>query len=167
MDKLIIRAAEMRDCEQLTAMANLPLYRHGTLRMPFQTVEWMRKRLEASSPGLTNIVAELDGTIVGTASLQRLDGRRQHAATLGMGVHDDFQGKGIGRALMAALLDVADNWLAVPRIELVVNADNLAAIRLYEKAGFEREGLFRGYAFRAGQYVDAIPMARIRAAGAV
>ncbi|WP_240989281.1 GNAT family N-acetyltransferase [Salipiger mangrovisoli] len=127
MGKLIIRAAEMRDCVQLVAMANLPGYRHGTLRTPFQSVEWMRKRLESSPPGLTSIVAELDGVVVGNAALHRLDGRRQHVGTLGMGVHDDHRGKRIGTALMAALVDAADNWLAIGRIELVVNADNAAA----------------------------------------
>lgn len=100
---------------------------------------------------------------MGKANLQQFDGRRQHVGTIGIGVHDDFQGKGIGSTLLAALVDAADNWLALTRVELVVNADNLAAIRLYEKAGFEREGLLKAYAFRAGGYVDALAMARLRA----
>lgn len=43
----------------------------------------------------------------------------------------------------------------------MVLQDNLAGIALYEKLGFQREGLFQGYAFKAGAYVDAVPMARI------
>ena len=162
MSPLIIRAAEMKDCEGLAALVNLPGYRHGTLRTPFHSSEWMRKRLENVQPGFTEIVAEQEGMIVGKANLQRFEGRRQHVGTIGIGVHDDFQGKGIGSALLAALVDTADNWLALTRLELVVNADNAPAIRLYEKAGFEREGLFKAYAFRNGAYVDAIAMARVR-----
>lgn len=162
MSALTIRAAETKDCVELAALVNMSGYRHGTLRVPFHSIEWMRKRLESASEGVIQIVAEQDGAIVGTASLQRFEGRRQHAATVGLGIHDNFQGKGIGSALLAALVDTADNWLAVTRLELVVNADNAPAIRLYEKAGFEREGLFKAYAFRNGAYVDAIAMARVR-----
>lgn len=164
MNDLIIGAAEPRDCDQLAVLVNLPGYRHGTLRAPFHSVEWMRKRLETAPPGFTEIVAEQDGRIVGKASLQQLEGRRRHVASIGIGVHDDFHGRGIGSALLAALIDAADNWLAISRLELMVNADNVAAIRLYEKAGFEREGLFKAYAFRAGDHVDAVAMARLHKA---
>lgn len=160
-DNLTIRAAEPRDCEQLVALVNLPGYRHGTLRTPFQSTEWMRKRLASAPLGFTEIVAEKDGAIVGKASLQQFEDRRRHAGTIGIEVHDDFQGNGIGSALLSALVDVADNWLAITRLELMVNADNVSAIRLYEKAGFEREGLMKAFAFRAGGYVDAIAMARV------
>lgn len=74
--------------------------------------------------------------------------------------------RGGGTALMAAMIDLADNWLGLHRIELTVNADNAAAIHLYEKVGFTVEGRFRDYLFRAGQYVDALAMARLRPASA-
>jgi len=58
-------------------------------------------------------------------------------------------------------LDLADNWLGMSRVELTVYTDNAAAIALYEKFGFEKEGTHRRYAFRDGAYVDAYSMARI------
>ena len=79
-----------------------------------------------------------------------------------MGVHDDWQGKGIGTALMRACVEMADKWLNLTRLELEVYTDNEAAIRLYERFGFEREGTLRQYAFRDGQYVDSYLMARLR-----
>ena len=36
------------------------------------------------------------------------------------------------------------------------------AIALYERIGFEREGMMRAYAWRDGEYVDSIAMARLR-----
>jgi putative acetyltransferase len=36
------------------------------------------------------------------------------------------------------------------------------AIHLYEKSGFEQEGLLRNYAFRDGKYADVITMARLK-----
>ncbi|SDI77372.1 Acetyltransferase (GNAT) family protein [Ferrimonas sediminum] len=67
----------------------------------------------------------------------------------------------MGSALLTALLDLADNWLALRRIELEVYADNSAALALYRKQGFEQEGRARKYAFRDGRYVDALLMARV------
>ena len=78
-----------------------------------------------------------------------------------MGVADDLSGRGIGTALLRALLDAADKWLDIRRIELTVFHDNERAIRLYERIGFEREGVLRAYAFRDGRYVDVIAMARL------
>ena len=79
-----------------------------------------------------------------------------------MGVHDDFQGRGVGTALMKAALDLADNWLNLKRVELTVFTDNARAVYLYEKLGFAVEGTHRAHAFRNGEYVDSYSMARIK-----
>jgi putative acetyltransferase len=60
------------------------------------------------------------------------------------------------------VLDLADNWLNLTRIELSVYTDNAAGLALYKKFGFEIEGTHRRYAFRGGRYVDAYSMARVR-----
>jgi putative acetyltransferase len=79
-----------------------------------------------------------------------------------MSVHDDFCGRGIGSALMTALIDLSDNWLNLKRLELTVYVDNKPAIRLYGKFGFEVEGTRRADAFRDGRFVDSFAMARLR-----
>jgi putative acetyltransferase len=161
-DGLSIRAARPEDAEGLTALMNVPGYRAGTLRLPFQGVEQTRKWLERRNEGSLSLVAILNAELAGEADFWRFSGRRAHAAGLGMGVHDDHAGKGIGTALLAALIDAADNWHAVKRLELAVFTDNARAIRLYERFGFEREGIQRAFAFRAGEYADALSMARVK-----
>lgn len=47
-----------------------------------------------------------------------------------MSVRDDWQGRGAGTALMAAALNLVDNWPALPRGELGVYIDNAAGIAL-------------------------------------
>ena len=157
-----IRATRLSDLEQITVLSNLPHYRAGTLRLPFQSLEQTQRWLESHGTNTLSIVAEIDGQIVGLAGLHRFDGRRAHAAFLGMGVHDDFAGRGIGKALLAALIDAADNWLNIKRIELTVFTDNTPAIRLYEKFGFETEGVLKANAFKDGRYADAFAMARVK-----
>ncbi len=63
---------------------------------------------------------------------------------------------------METILDVADNWLMLVRIELEVFADNEKAIALYKKYGFEIEGKIRMAAIRNGEYVDEYKMGRVR-----
>jgi putative acetyltransferase len=157
-----IRASRPDDAESITELVNLPGFIFGTLRLPYQTLEQTRKWLESPRPGGLHLVAELDGKIVGQAGMQRAAGRRAHAAGLGLGVHDDYCGKGIGSALTKELVGAADNWLDIRRLELAVYSDNAAAIAVYRKFGFEVEGTCRAHAFRDGRYVDALMMARLR-----
>ncbi|WEX77745.1 GNAT family N-acetyltransferase [Sinorhizobium numidicum] len=161
--ELSIRAACIGDWEALAALRDLPGVRAGTLRLPFAPPEQTRKWLENLAETDTIIVAELEGRIVGIAGLHRHKGRRQHAAELGMSVHDDYRRRGIGKALLNELVDAADRWLGISRVELTVFTDNEAAIALYRQAGFVKEGVLKSYALRDGVLADVLAMARLRA----
>ncbi|MEI2302491.1 GNAT family N-acetyltransferase [Ensifer sp. MJa1] len=160
---ITIRAARSNDFEAVAALMNQPGVRSGTLRQPFSTPEQTRKWMEARSEEDVVIVAERAGQILGMAGLHRSKGRRHHSAGLGISVDDRHRGKGIGKSLLTALIDAADNWLGISRLELTVFTDNEAAIALYRKSGFEMEGTHRAYALRNGELADVFAMARIRA----
>jgi len=159
---LTIRAREPSDFEEIATLMNLPKVRWGTLRLPFTSKEQWRKMMENPPDGMTGLVAVLDARIVGNAGIIQFKGRRSHVGDIGMSVHDEFCGRGIGTALLAALVDLSDNWLNLRRLELTVCVDNEPAIQLYQKFGFEVEGTRRGDVFRDGQYVDSYAMARLR-----
>ncbi len=159
---LVIRARELADLPGFAELLSLPKVRWGTLRLPFESKEQYRKWLESPPEGVTGIVAVLDGRIVGCADVTQYQGRRRHAGGINLCVHDDFHGRRIGTAMMAALVELADDWLDLKRLELTVQTDNARAIRLYRKFGFEVEGTLRANGFRGGAYVDAHVMARVR-----
>jgi putative acetyltransferase len=156
-----IRPVEPEDWPDVAEVFNQPAVIAGTLQLPFRSQAYQRKRLEESVPGRLHLGAVIEGKLIGTAALFRLENRRAHVGQVGMGVHDAYQGRGAGGALLAALLDMADRWLALRRVELTVYADNARAIGLYEKHGFVHEGLHRDFAFRDGVYIDALAMARL------
>jgi putative acetyltransferase len=137
----------------------------GTLQLPFASVEMWRKRMADPQEGFRTLVACADQEVVGVISFSQLaNPARRHVGQLGMAVHDAWQGKGVGTALMQAVVDLAERWLNVTRLELCVFTNNSAAIALYKKFGFEIEGTHQHYAFRDGRFVDAYAMARIRPA---
>ena len=161
---ITLRAPRLDDVEAITDMANQPRYRWGTMRMPFQSMAETRAFLERiNTSSNRHVAAIIDERVIGLAGLTRLEGRRIHVAELGIGIHDDFHGRGIGGILMATLMDIADNWWNIPRVQLGVYADNAPAIRLYEKFGFVLEGVERKSAFRDGAFMDVNRMGRIRA----
>jgi putative acetyltransferase len=159
---LTIRAREPADWLEIADLMQLPKVRWGTLRLPFRSRDEARKGIETTPEGVTAVVAMLDGLIVGAADVTQSRGRRRHVGSIGLAVHDDFHGRGIGSALLAALVDTSDNWLDLRRLELGVYVDNEPAIHLYRKFGFEVEGTKRADAFRGGVFADTYMMARLR-----
>ncbi len=160
--RLVLRPARPDDAEALAAMMGAAGFRNGTAQLPFVSSARVRRRLEADDSNDTRIVATLDAAVVGSAELRRLSGRRAHVGQVGMGVADGWTGRRIGTALMEALVDVADNWLGLRRLELEVLADNEPALALYGRFGFLPEGLRRDALFRAGAHADTLAMARLR-----
>ena len=163
-----IRAMEEADFAALTAIRNCPGVRWGTLSLPYESERRMRALYSGPpDPKDRHLVACVDGVVVGSASLRCAPGlRRAHVGSVGIMVQDDWQKRGVGTKLFAALIDLADNWLNLKRLDLEVFTDNHAAIALYKRFGFAIEGTRRADAFRDGAYVDSYAMARLRA-GAV
>ena len=162
-DKLEIRSAEPADFGALQQLHAQPQVIHGTMQVPFTSQEAWRKRCVERPENMRVIVACAGGGILGCAAITiPVAVRRRHVGELGLVVHDAWQRRGIGTALLRSLVDLADRWLNLTRIELTVYADNAPAIALYEKFGFVREGRFVQFAFRDGAYTDAYAMARLR-----
>jgi L-phenylalanine/L-methionine N-acetyltransferase len=161
-----LRRAGAGDGPGVAAMNQNESVLAGLLQVPFPSPEAWRARLaESEKPDAQQLVlvAEHEGRIVGHAGLMPATAhlRRRHTASLGIAVHPDFQRRGLGSALMAALCDYADRWAQWTRLELSVFVDNEAAVALYRRFGFEHEGRMRGFALRDGEYIDVFMMARL------
>lgn len=159
-----LRPPRPEDAEDLALLRRLPGVFENTMGLPTARVAQAEEFLAALDTDDHQLVAVTgEGQVVGIAGLQLFsNARKRHMASLGIYVHTDYQGMGVGTALIKALLDLADHWLMLVRVELDVYTDNEGAIRLYERLGFEREGVLRAAAIRNGKYADLVMMSRIR-----
>ncbi|MBN8892723.1 MAG: hypothetical protein BGP12_05820 [Rhodospirillales bacterium 70-18] len=158
---LLIRAAAPEDAAAIAAMQALPGFRFGTLRLPYPRIEDVRRRLAGLGEAEHMLLAVAEGAVVGALGLRRRGGRQAHAGEIGMGIHDAWTGRRVGTRLLAAAIELADDWLGLRRLELAVYTDNAPALALYRRAGFVHEGTHRAYALRAGRLVDAHFLARL------
>src|SRR5512136_853891 len=127
---ITIRHIEPGDYEAVQKIISGPKAVWGTLQLPFPSIEMWRKRLAEPPEGLFSLVACADGEVIGHIGLHTFPNhpRRRHVGQIGMTVRDDWQGKGIGTALMQAVVDLADKWLNLSRLELEVYTDNEQAV---------------------------------------
>ncbi|MFT7677470.1 MAG: putative acetyltransferase, partial [Planctomycetota bacterium] len=157
-----VRAFAMDDWRDVAELFLAPKCCWGTLQLPYQSMDDIKAKLESPPAGMHRLVAEREGKVLGMLGMHTFKGRRAHVSDIGMFVHDDAQGQGLGTSLLAAAIDLSENWLNLHRMELTVYPDNAAAIGLYEKHAFQREGTLVDYAYRDGKYGDALCMARLR-----
>ena len=120
--EISVRHAEPGDAGAIHRILSGPRAMEGTLQLPLQSVEGVRKRFFSETrEERYHLVARADEEVVGYLGLKTfIAPRRRHTGYFGMAVRDDWQGKGVGTALLPAALDLADNWLNLTRVELEV-----------------------------------------------
>ena len=162
-----IREAEPEDAaaflalyERINSETDFMLFGRGELQVSVETQAQQIEQSAASGSGVM-LLSEIDGQLVGFARASRYIGRRHaHCLYLGIGVLQAWVGRGIGRQLMTGV----EQWARVRafhRLELMVHVGNHPAIALYEKLGFEREGI-RRHGFKInGEYVDLFYMSKL------
>lgn len=132
-----------------------------TAQLPHRSVAFWKEFYASKGVDFLELAAVCEQRAVGHLGiLLNANPRRKHVASFGIAVHPDYQGKGVGKALMDALVDLADRWLNLLKIELSVSCDNPVAIGLYEKYGFVVEGESRCDLFTDGHYSHSRQMAR-------
>jgi L-amino acid N-acyltransferase YncA len=158
-----IRAAEAADAEAIAAIHNQGIVDRiatldTSLRTPAGTHEWLAGR----EPRHPVIVAEVNGTVVGWASLNRFNSRSayDHVADFSVYVERAWRGRGVGGRLLERLIATARE-IGFHKMVLSALARNAAGVGLYTKAGFDRVGIYREMGQLDGEWVDVVIMEKL------
>ena len=128
------------------------------------TVEKQRKRIKGilSRDNQTILVAEdQGGQLVGhLTAFGGIYNRNRHTVDLVIGILQGFTGQGIGTQMFTQVEEWARTH-AIHRLELTVMVHNERALKLYQKIGFEIEGLKKHHLRVNDKYVDEYEMAKL------
>ncbi|GKV56569.1 N-acetyltransferase [Sporosarcina sp. NCCP-2222] len=127
-----------------------------------QTADEVVRSIEgtANSSGSCMLLMKEGERIIGIGTIHSSPKFRfKHVGVLGIVIRLSHCGNGLGRQLMNALIDWSKGNGLTKKITLVTRADNDRAIALYEKLGFQQEGIFRQESFDGERYYDSLSMA--------
>jgi L-amino acid N-acyltransferase YncA len=162
LNELIVRDGLEEDIPAITA-----IYRHAVLNgtgtfeiePPGEAEMKIRRRVMLAS-NYPYLVAESQGKVMGYACATSYRPREAYAKTVENSVYvrDGFQGRGIGRKLLAMLIDQASDRGFRQMIAVIGDSENIGSIRLHEKLGFARAGHLRAVGRKYDRWLDTILM---------
>lgn len=155
-EDVTLRTVEEEDIEFVQGYVNDPDVRAGlSMSMPIngkQEQEYFEERI-SSDEGVHLLICA-DGEAVGMISLDI--GDRHGSAEIGISIAPEFHGNGYGTEASRLLTTYAFEELRMHRVMARAFAFNEGSKRIWEKLGFEQEGLHREAAFTGGEYVDVV-----------
>jgi L-amino acid N-acyltransferase YncA len=157
------RMAAAVDADAISTIHNQGIVdRVATLDTAMRTPDGVRAWLAERSSRHPVIVAETGGLVVGWGSLNSFNARQayDHVADFSVYVERQWRGRGIGSQLLDRLIELARAG-SYHKMVLAALASNAAGIRLYERAGFSRVGVYREQGQLDGKWVDVLIMEKL------
>lgn len=159
-----IRPATLADVPTITRIyAHAVLHGTASFELEPPTQAEMEKRMRALlDGGFPYFVAEIDGKVAGYAyaSLYRTRPAYRFTVEDSIYVGAEVTGRGIGRALLASLIERCAAAGLRQMVAVIGDSANAASIGLHAKLGFARVGLLPAVGFKLGRWVDSVIMQR-------
>jgi L-amino acid N-acyltransferase YncA len=162
MSQPTLRPARPSDIPAITAIYR-PVVLEGTASFedePPAEAEMLRRFEAVNGAGYPYFVAELDGRIAGYAYAGAYRTRPAYRFTVENSIYiaPDAQGKGIGRVLLAALIDACTAQGFRLMVAVIGDSANSASISLHRRAGFTFCGTIHSVGYKFGRWLDSIVM---------
>ncbi len=160
----LIRASREEDVPAVHA-----IYAHHVLtglasfeEVPPDAGEMLRRRAEVVARGLPHLVAEAQGEVLGFAYAGLYRPRSAYRFSVEDSIYVDAgaTGRGVGRALLAALIEDCTAQGYRQMLAIIGDSGNAASIAVHRRAGFYHVGVFPASGFKFGRWVDTVMMQR-------
>jgi len=144
---------------------------HGTASFELEPpgeAEMARRRAAILEGGFPYIVAEIDGAVAAYAYAGPYRPRPAYRFTVEDSIYvaPDRQGRGVGRALLAALIETCEGAGFRQMVAVIGDSASRGSIRLHEAMGFRRSGLLEAIGWKHGRWLDGVLMQRVLGEGA-
>ena len=164
MNKFMIRTASAGDIAAITGIYG-PAVEHGTASFelePPSQAEMLRRFTDITAAGYPYLVAEQDAAVVGYAYVNAYRTRAAYrfAVEDSIYVSPSAQGKGIGRALLAALIEASEARGYRQMIAVIGDSRQFGSIALHRSAGFVFSGTLHSVGYKFGRWLDSVNMQR-------
>ncbi len=157
-DRCIFREISSEDVDLLYHQENEEIIRDALFLALPQSREQMRDRIleNRSNPAtlMFSVFEKESGTFIGQSGLVRIDYISRSAVFYIAILQPDLWGKKYGTEISQAVRDYALNELNLNRIQLHVNTENTAAVKIYSNIGYRIEGTLRQAMYHNGHYCD-------------
>jgi L-amino acid N-acyltransferase YncA len=159
-----IRAATFTDVPAITAIYR-PAVLHGTASFeidPPDEAEMLARMEKIVDGGHPYLVAEVGGRVAGYAYAGPYRPRLAYRHTVEDSIYvaPDFQGAGVGRILLGALIGEASRLGFRQMIAGIGDSRNAPSMRLHEALGFSLVGIARSVGYKHGRWLDHVLMQR-------
>lgn len=162
---IYLRLMTPEDTDRIVAWRNSDAVRKNFIYQELFTREghenWVRTQVETGRVVQTIICDSATGKALGSVYIRDID-RQHNKAEYGIFIGEaEARGRGVGTAAAKLMLRYCFEEAGLHRIYLRALAENVQAIRSYEKAGFKREGYLRDDVCIDGEYRDIVWMAAV------
>lgn len=130
--------------------------------IPPDVAEMARRRAGFLDKGMPYLVAEADGVVLGYAYAGpfRLRAAYRYTVEDSIYVGPDAVGKGVGRALLSALIQACEAMGLRQMCAVIGDSGNAASVALHAALGFEKLGVFPAMGYKFDRWVDLVWMQR-------
>lgn len=159
-----IRGAEDADLPEIQAIyAHHVLHGAGTFDVTPPSLELLEARFNAGRrQGWSWLVATDATGVLGYAYYNTYRDRAayRYTAENSIYVRDDVRGQGVGKALVARLLEVAEAAGFRQMVAVIGDSENVGSVGVHTSLGFRRVALLRSVGFKFGRWIDVVLMQR-------
>jgi phosphinothricin acetyltransferase len=160
----LVRASTDADIPAITAIYRSHVL-HGTGSFevePPHEAELARRRADVVQRGLPWLVADIEGRVVGYAYAGLYRAREAYRFTLedSVYIHPDQMGRGIGRALLEALIETCKAGGFRELIAVIGDSGNEGSIRVHAACGFKHVGVMKNVGLKFDRWLDVVIMQR-------
>jgi len=164
-----IRAASQADISAITRIY-ADAVEHGTASFelePPSEAEMARRMQELTNIGFPYLAADVDGTLAGYAYAGPYRARPAYRFTVENSVYvaPEAQGRGVGRALLKALIEAAERSGYRQMIAVIGDSGQTASIALHAALDFAYVGTLPHVGFKFGRWLDTVLMQRSLGSG--